>query len=71
MLYISNSGLTTMYIVTNDKGQILLYTSDSRMANYVNNRSKGIDPEFRLRVGGDSGTKTSKSIWHHVRQFYK
>jgi hypothetical protein len=71
MLYISNSGLTTMYIVTNDEGQILLYTSDSRMANYVNARSKGIDSEFRLRVGGDPGTKTSKSIWHHVRQFYK
>ena len=60
-----------MYIVTNDEGAILLYTSDSKMANYVNDRSKGVDPEFRLRVGGDPGTKTSSSIWHHVRQFYK
>jgi hypothetical protein len=71
MLYISNSGLTTMYIVANDKGQILLYTSNSKMAHFVDERSRGVDPEFRLRVGGDPGTKTSNSIWHHVRQFYK
>ena len=71
MLYITNSGLTKMYVVTNDEGLVLLYTSNAKMARFVNEQSKGVDPNLRLRIGGDPGTNTSKSIWHHVRQFYK
>lgn len=69
MLYVSKSGLTTMYIVTNDEGLILLYTSNGKMAHYVSEKSKGIDPNLRLRVGGDKGTKTDNPLWHHVRKF--
>jgi hypothetical protein len=69
MLYISNSGLTPMYIVTNDEGLMLLYTSNSKMARYVNEQSKGIDPDLRLRIGGDKGTKAEHPLWHHVRKF--
>ena len=71
MISTGKSGLTTMYTVTNDQGLLLLYTSDSRMAHFVNGHSKGVDPKFRLRVGGDPGTTSNKSIWNHVRQFYK
>lgn len=71
MLSVGKSGLTRMYTVTNDQGLVLLYTSDSRMAHFINNQSKGVDSELRLRVGGDPGTILDKSIWHHVRQFYK
>lgn len=72
MLYVSNSGLTKMYIVTNDEGSILLYTSNGKIATFVNERSKGVDPELRLRVGGDPGSKVENPpLWHHVRHFNK
>lgn len=71
MISIGKSGLTTMYTVTNAEGLLLIYTSDSRMAHFVNKHSTGVSPDLRLRVGGDPGTKVPNSIWNHVRQFYK
>ena len=42
-----------MYAAYNDAGVLLIYTSDSYMASFVHEASKGVDTTLRLRVGGD------------------
>ena len=63
-------GITT-YTVTNDQGLCLIRTTNGRLATFVDAHSKGVDPDLRLRVGGDRGTPGEKPIWTHVRKFTK
>ena len=74
MLYSDRDSLgCTMYMVCNDQGLCLIRTSDSATAHFIEyNVQKGVNPELRLRVGGDAGTKKINSpIWTHVRRFSK
>jgi hypothetical protein len=58
-----------MYMVTNDQGLCLIRTTDSEIAKFVNQHSKGVDPKLRLTVGGDPGSKDKNPpIWKHVRR---
>ena len=72
MLYFDrdSNGITT-YMVTNDQGLCLIRTTDAKLATFVDAHSKGVNPELRLRVGGDRGTSKEKHIWTHVRRFSK
>jgi len=63
-------GITT-YTVTNDQGLCLIRTTNGRLATFVDAHSRGVNPELRLRVGGDKGTSNEKHIWTHVRKFTK
>lgn len=62
----------TVYMVCNDQGLCLIRTTDGAIAHFVNAHSKGIDPNLRLTVGGDPGTKRKDSnnkIFHHIRRY--
>ena len=63
-------GITT-YTVTNDQGLCLIRTTNGRLATFVDAPSRGVNPELRLRVGGDKGTPNEKHIWTHIRRFTK
>jgi hypothetical protein len=60
-------GHTRIYSVYNDSGSLLLYTSNGRMAHFVAKLAPGIDPAFRLRVGGDPGTRAVDKQGHWIR----
>ena len=64
-------GGSTMYMVCNDQGLCLIRTTNGAIATFVHKHSKGIDPNLRLTVGGDPGTKKSgpKPIFHHIRRY--
>jgi hypothetical protein len=56
-------------MVTNDQGLCLIRTTSSAIANFVDSHSRGIDPNLRLCLGGDPGTRKNKSpIWTFVRK---
>lgn len=64
----------TMYTVCNDQGLLLVYTSDATLARFVSKHvDQGVDPDLRLRIGGDPGTNNALDapIWTHVRKFIK
>jgi hypothetical protein len=62
------NGITT-YMVCNDQGLCLIRTTSSRIADFVDRHSRGINPDLRLTVGGDPGTKqTKRPIFYHVRK---
>lgn len=62
-------GITT-YTVYNSAGQILIRTSSSKIAYYVEYYvRKGVNPELRLSVGGDKGTLIEQHLWIHKRKF--
>lgn len=65
-----DTGITT-YMVCNDAGLCLIRTTSSRIANYVNNHTRGVPPTLRLTVGGDPGTRTTNHLWQHVRRWTK
>ena len=46
-----------MFTVCNDYGDILIITSDSKLAFFVEENSHGADEALRLRIGGDPLTK--------------
>jgi hypothetical protein len=73
MLFISQDETgCNRYMVTNDQGLCLIYTSDGAMATFVDKHSRGLDPELRLVVGGDPGTRGALApLFHHIRQYYK
>jgi hypothetical protein len=53
---------------------MLIYTSDATLARFVSKHvDQGVDPELRLRIGGDEGTThvLDAPIWTHVRRFNK
>jgi len=63
------NGITT-YMVCNDAGSCLLYTTDGYMAHLIHYLSRGIDPALRLTVGGDPGTRQARHpVFHHVRRY--
>lgn len=72
MLYYDRDsyGITT-YMVTNDQGLCLIRTTDAQLATFVDAHSKGVNPELRLRVGGDRGSPNQRPMWTHVRRFAK
>jgi hypothetical protein len=56
-------------MVTNDQGLCLIRTTDSAIAEFVDRHSKGVDPNLRLTVGGDPGSRDrSPPIWKHIRR---
>jgi len=72
MLYVTKTAVgISMYTVTNEQGDVLIYTTDAKMARFVNDRTLGVDRELRLRVGGDQGTHIKNPLWTHVRRFSK
>lgn len=58
------------HIVTNSANQILIYTTSSAIAHFVNAFTPKLDPHLRLTVGGDPGTRgNSPKVFHHVRRY--
>jgi len=56
----------------NDAGLCLIRTRNRRMAVFVSEASRGINPELRLIVGGDAGTyQKNPPIWQFVRKLGK
>lgn len=56
----------------NDAGLCLIRTRNRRIAVFVSEASRGVDPELRLTVGGDPGTHTKNPpIWQFVRKLAK
>lgn len=58
-----------MYAVYNDAGDLLLYTSNLGMAQYVDTLRKGAKTDLRLRVGGDAHPENAEysSLWRKVK----
>ena len=74
MLFADNSdGGSTVYMVTNNEGLCLVRTTDGYLATVVNAFTKNINPNLRLNVGGDPGTKNTDKprIFHHVRRYQR
>ena len=59
------------HIVTNNQGAILIYTTDGAIAHFVNNFTPKLDPNLRLTVGGDPGTRRRENnpVFHHIRRY--
>ena len=56
-------------MVTNDQGLCLIRTTSSALAFFVDRHSKGINPDLRLCIGGDPGTRKGNApIWTFVRK---
>jgi hypothetical protein len=72
MLYVTNDedGLP-IYMVTNNQGLCLIRTTDGYIATVINSLTKNINPNLRINVGGDPGTRNNKPprIFHHVRRY--
>ena len=72
MLYVTedDDGVLT-YMVTNNQGLCLICTTNGGIALYVNAFTKNINPDLRLNVGGDPGTRNNATprIFHHVRRY--
>jgi hypothetical protein len=61
-----------MYMVTNSQGLCLIRTTDGYTARIVDilSSTKNFDPDLRLNVGGDPGTRQKHpKIFHHVRRY--
>jgi hypothetical protein len=70
MLYVDDDCGSHIYMVTNNQGLCLIRTTNSAIAYYINAFTKNIDPDFRVNVGGDPGTrKPQPRIFHHVRRY--
>jgi hypothetical protein len=71
MLYVTDGeGGVPMYMVTNNEGLCLIRTTNGGIALYVNAFTKKINPNLRLNVGGDPGTRQKNPrIFHHIRRY--
>ena len=71
MIYRTNDGGQNLYMVTNQEGLCLIRTTNSGIAQYVNAFTRRINPNLRLNVGGDPGTRNTKQprLFHHVRRY--
>lgn len=58
------------YMVTNDQGLCLIYTTSRSIAHFVDSHSRGIPSGTYLVVGGDSKArrKENRPIFHHTRR---
>lgn len=62
------------FVVKNNAGLILIYTTSGSIAHFVNQFTKDLDPNLRLSVGGDPGTKRQapgNKLFHHVRRYVR
>lgn len=58
------------HTVMNNQGLVLIYTTDGAIAHYVNQFTAKLDPNMRLTVGGDPGTrKPNPRVFHHIRRY--
>ena len=58
------------FVVKNNAGLILIYTTSSAIAHFINQYTPKLDPNLRVNVGGDPGTRgKSPKIFHHVRRY--
>jgi hypothetical protein len=73
MLQIRELDLDSKHVVTNNVGLILIYTTNGYLATIVNSFTPTLDPNLRLNVGGDPGTRNNKTprIFHHVRRYQR
>ena len=57
------------YMVTNDQGLCLIYTTSRAIAHFVNQHSRGAPPGAYLVVGGDlkSRRRENRPIFHYTR----
>lgn len=63
------TGITT-YTVLNPQGLILIRTTNSKIAYFIEYHVRqGVDPSLRLRVGGDRGAEIQGPVWTHVRRW--
>ena len=71
MLQVRELDLEEWHVVTNRADQILIYTTSSSIAHFINNFTPTLNNNLRLNVGGDPGTKShsDKRIFHHVRRY--
>jgi hypothetical protein len=70
MLYIERLESGTYYTVTNNQGDILIYTTSSAIADYVERRVRKVPRHLRLAVGGDSKrTNIPNTIWRYPNRF--
>lgn len=58
-------------MVTNDAGYCLIYTTDRKIADYVNYHSRGAPPTAQLAVGGDAGHPELGVVWRYTRKVSK
>lgn len=58
-----------MYSVYNDAGDLLIYTSNFAMANYVDKLKKGVSDDLRIRVGGDNHPENAEysNFWRKIK----
>ena len=72
MLRVKETHDVTYYIVSNNQGTILIYTTSSAIAYFVETHTHNLDPNLRLNVGGDPGTRRTNlhhPIFHHIRRY--
>jgi hypothetical protein len=70
MIFRTDDGGQTHYMVTNNQGLCLIRTTNGGIAYYVNAFTKSINPMLRLNVGGDPGARSKPAkIFHHVRRY--
>lgn len=70
MIFRTDDQGQTMYMVTNTQGLCLIRTSNGAIAHYVNAFTKQINPNLRLNVQGDPGTRSRPAkIFHHVSRW--
>ena len=71
MIFRTDDGGQTHYMVTNNQGLCLIRTTNSGIAYYVNAFTKRINPNLRLNIQGDPGTRNTLTprIFHHVRRW--
>ena len=71
MLYVTEDDCgVPMYMVTNNEGLCLIRTTNGGMALYINAFTRNLNPELRVNVGGDPGTRNPQPrIFHHVRRY--
>ena len=71
MLFVTEDevGIQT-YMVTNDQGLCLIYTTSRTIANFVNQHSRGLPSGSYLVVGGDpkSRRRENRPIFHYTRR---
>lgn len=74
MIKIRNLNDEEWYCVTNDRGDVLIYTTSSSIAHFVNNFTPGLNPNYRINVGGDPDTRKRNNkipVFHHARRRYR
>lgn len=67
MLTVRDIDQTSHYLVANDYGDILLYTTSGYIAGYVAQQCAGIPRGLFLTVGGDRHTHPQAPMWSFKR----